>query len=169
MRAWLLALCLTTCAFAATPQKESARATTYLGFGPAVFSSMNTSNAAYQFSGAAGWEVGPIALVKLAGDITVGSGALFTTAALGVQAFPLEGDTTPYGEASFGYAYTKTGGEGLFSGEGTGGFFAGLGAGAVFFRKYSVNLDLGVRAGFLLARNALGHPNFFAFRVGLWF
>lgn len=169
MRFLLISLLIASSVFAETHEKQPARATTYIAFGPALLSRMNTEDVAYHFAGAAGWEVGANATLKLAGDLTVGQGALFTSAALAVQAFPFKDDIAPYGEASFGYGYAKTGGSGFFSGEGTGGFYTGLGVGAIFFRTYSVNLDLGLRAGFLLHRNALGHPSLFAFRVGLWF
>jgi hypothetical protein len=140
-----------------------------LGFGGAEFNNLNVSGIGYDFDLAYGWDVNT-ALIKLMADFGGLDSAFILSAGIGGDIFLSTGETAPYVAGDFGFGAAKAeGGSGFFSGSTNGGFDAGVGAGVMFMRTSSVNLDLGFRAGFLLKSNSYGSPQIYSLRIGVLF
>jgi hypothetical protein len=140
----------------------------YLGFGGSSFNRLNSSGFGYSFAAAFGWDTDQ-ALIKILTEADFNGSAFFLNAGLGGNYFFNMRNIAPYLTADFGGGLAKLDAGGILSGQTIGGFVLAAGAGIQFLRTAEVNLDIGFRAAFMLNRNALGAPQVFTLRLGLFF
>jgi hypothetical protein len=148
-------------------QRKPVRKEWYVGLGGSEFSNLNSTGIGYSFGLAYGWDLNWM-LFKLMGEGAFNGSAFFASAGIGAQYFLSTSNIAPYLAADFGGGLAKID-QSLLSGQTVGGFVAGVGAGVELLRTYAINLDLNIRAGFLLHDNNLGDPRVLSLRLGLYF
>ena len=150
-------------------ERRPARKGNFLGFGPALFSNLNSSsNAQFYLTTGEYWDVNDF-MVKLSADLASNLDAFYGTASLGGHYFLTNQDTAPYVAADFGGGYAKSASGSFTSGESAFGFEVGGGAGIQFLRTSTINLEIGLRASVLLRSLSTGTPSLFALRLGFYF
>lgn len=149
-------------------QRRATRSINYVSFGGSTFGNLNSEGIGYSFGVGHGWDINTV-LVKIIATGDFNQDAWMLAAGLGANYFFMPTDIAPYVTADLGAAFAKLDGGGLLSGETVGGFSAGAGGGIHFLRTAAVNLDLGFRAGFVFKENALGIPQSYSVRLGLYF
>lgn len=149
-------------------QRRPTRSENYVSFGGAALSNLRSPDIGYSIGVGHAWDLN-VALIKILAEFDFSGSAWMVSGGIGGAYFFLPTDIAPYVAADFGAGAAKIDGGGVLSGQTIGGFAAGAGAGVQFFRTASVNLDLGFRAGFLLRENALGVPQAYTLRLGIYF
>ena len=150
-------------------ERRPARKGGFLSFGPAMFSSLNTSsNVGAGLSFGRFWDVNYF-MVKLFIEGGTNTDAIFADAGLGGNYFLSNEDTAPYLGIDFGGGVAKATGGGIFTGESAAGFVLGGGPGIMFLRTSTVNLDLSLRASVLLRTLSTGTPVMYSLRLGLYY
>ncbi len=152
----------------ARPRRHPTRGVWHLALGGVSFANLGTEGMGTSVAGGYGWDMDTF-LLRLLADLNTKASAFFGSVSLSVTYFILARDISPFVSADFGAAFAKADGPSLFSGKSVSGFLVGPGAGVMFFRESSVNLELALRYGYLLNTNAFGHPGLFTIRVGLYF
>jgi hypothetical protein len=149
-------------------QRRPTRSTNFVSFGGSTMGNLNSEGIGYSFGVGHGWDINTV-LIKIIATGDFRKDAWMLSSGLGANYFFMTTDIAPYVTADFGAGVAKVDGGGILSGETTGGFHLGAGAGIQLMRTASVNLDLGFRAGFLLHDTALGFPKSYSLRLGLYF
>ncbi len=149
------------------PRRRAVRQVWYLGIGPAFFGNLNVSGAGYLVSGSYGWDLNE-AIIKMSAETAFNSGAFWANIGLGVQGFLLDTDHAPYIAGDFGIAYSHLAGPTPTPSTAT-GFSLGAQIGYQFFRRSSVQFDVGVKYVTVLKDNPLGRPYAFLIKFGIWF
>jgi hypothetical protein len=141
---------------------------TYLGFGPAGFQNMGTTQLSYDVAIGHYWEVSPQAAIKLMFDgVFAGSFStyiLFTQ--LGLNYYFTDQSTSLYVGGGLGFGFSWSGSSSATT---IGGFAGNLGLGCQFFRTASTQLDLFTGYTAIFGNNTIGAPGFFGGRVGVLF
>ena len=142
----------------------------FIAIGPGFTGNLNGAGMGYSLSGGHAWDMRG-AMLTLLGDITLQGDALLLDGGVGARFFPADSDAAPYLGAFFGLGASKSGGDGLFGGELTGGFTTGGDAGIQLFRTSDIHLELGASFRILLNRfdQDPGAPWAGLIRVGLFF
>ena len=138
------------------------------GFGPAVLSSLGTNGVGVYLRTSHSWDVNS-AIIELGGDLAAREGAFFLSGNLGGKFFLSQTGVAPFIGGDFGYGLAKATSSGLFDGDWENGFTLGATAGIHFLRTSSINLELALRALFMLNSNEIGNPAMYALRLSLYF
>lgn len=149
-------------------QRRPERKATYLGFGGSDFKSLNSTGIGYSFGLGYAWDLN-VMMINLMADGNVNGGAFFFDGTLGLTYFLDTRDVAPYLSADFGGGAAKLDGGGVFDGQTVGGFVLGVGAGVQILRTAVVNLDLGLRANWLMHDTSQGTPSAYSVRLGVYF
>jgi hypothetical protein len=149
-------------------QRKPAVGGYHFALGPAFLGSYGASGLGYSFSLGKAWDVNT-AMIRLRGDFFGKGSALGLDAGLSGQYFLMNSDYAPFVGAEFGFGFARQDTGALFNDDFHFGFWLGPLVGVQLFRTASVQMELSGKWSVLLASTPLGNPNYFTFRVGLYF
>ena len=151
-------------------RRTQSRHSAYFGLGPAGYANLGTSPLAYDIALGYNWEVSPYAMIRVLADLVTGDKlhSYYTSAQLGLNYAFTDNDNSPYIGAlvGFGSAGTAARGHRVTT---IGGFSGTLGAGWMFFRTASTQLDLFAGYSTIFGNNGEGAPGTYGLRVGVLF
>ena len=101
-------------------------------------------------------------------DLSSGASAIFLSGTIGLDYFLSKSDFAPYLGGNFGFGATKVNAS-LFDSSLRGGFVIAPEVGFFLLRTSAINLDIGLKAEYLLNSNEFGKPAAYSLRVGILF
>lgn len=149
-------------------RRRPARNAKYFALGPSVFGNLGTPSLAVYLAGAYAFDVNDI-MIRIRAEGAFGGGSIFADFGLGASFFLSQRDVAPFIGLDFGYGFARMATTGTIFGESVTGFVLAPLVGVQLLRTSAVNLELALRAAFLLNKNSAGNPMLFTLRVGLYF
>ncbi len=153
-------------------ERVQARRQVLVGFGPAYFNKLNTSQPGIGFQAGYIWSIDDHFDLGLQSDFAISTehtDAYMLSGRILTNYYFSTNDISPYVGAGFGYGWASVHDNNIntISDDASGGFAVGLSAGVKFFRTSTVNFAVGGEYTHIFDKNSLGQPGVFLLKVAL--
>ncbi len=153
-------------------ERVPARRQVLVGFGPAYFNNMNTSQAGIGFQAGYLWSIDDHFDLGLQSDFAISTehtDAYMLSGRILTNYYFSSNDISPYIGAGFGYGWASVHDSDttLISDDAAGGFALSLQGGIKFFRTSTVNFAVGGEYTHIFDKSSLGAPGVFLVKVAL--
>jgi hypothetical protein len=149
-------------------RRKPAKSGKFLAFGPTLVSNVNSTGVGFYLGFAYSWDVNQM-MVRLRGDLSIRGAGMLTDFGLGASYFLGEGSVAPFVGLDVGFGVARVDRGGFLLNDTVTGFTVGPLVGVHLLRTNTINIEVALRAIYMLKAGVYGNPSAYVLRVGLYF